>query len=178
MIELLPADPNSFHGILILHIYHLLQEREYNRVDLSDWVLTEAMNTSSLEVGGTFRNVLARKIDDVVIHIFSHIIASIDQNYNLDLLNPKAIESPLNRFWLAMFMDPKIQKFSYAEMAQGGKVAGLGVRRLQQDFSCKLPFFWLIKDTVDSQWDYARSHAGLYYVAFILLIVTKIIIHF
>jgi hypothetical protein len=96
------ADPQSFHGILVLHIYRLLQERES---DLAHWVLDEALNASSLEVGGTFRNVLACKIDEVVIPIFAKIIACIDCSYNLDLI-----------------------------------------------------------DTVDSQWDIAKSGAGSYWI--------------
>ena len=145
-----------------MHIYRLLREREAERTDLSDWVLTEALNSSNLEVGGTFRNVLARKIDDVVIPIFAKIIASIDRNYNLDLINPKDGETPLSQFWLAMFRDPNIQKLRYSDMVMGDKVPGLGGRKLDQDFRCSMPFFWLIKDAVESQWDNAKSHAGLF----------------
>ena len=155
------TDPQSFHGILVMHIYRLLQEREFGKPDLANWVLDEALNASNLEVGGTFRNVLARKVDEVVIPIFAKIIASIDRNYNLDLINPKAGDSPLVRFWLAMFRDPKVQQLQYSEMAQQGKVAGIGGRRLDQDFKCKLPFFWLVKDAVDSQWDSAKNQAGM-----------------
>ena len=145
-----------------MHIYRLLKEREEDRPDLSNWVLDEALSSSSLEVGGTFRNVLARKIDEVVIPIFAKIIASIDHHYNMDLINPKDKESPLSKFWLAMFRDPKIQQLKYS---QGVKVAGLGGRRTEQDFKCKLPFFWLIKDAVDSQWDNAKHNAGMYLIA-------------
>ena len=144
-----------------MHIYRLLQEREADRPDLSEWVLSEALNASKLEVGGTFRNVLARKIDEVVIPVFAKIIASVDRNYNLDLINPKGEDLPLSEFWLAMFRDPKVQQLKYSEMVQGDKVPGLGVRKLDQDFKCQLPFFWLVKDAVDSQWDNAKTRAGM-----------------
>ena len=142
-----------------MHIYRLLQEREAYRPDLSEWVLSEALNARRLEVGGTFRNVLGRKIDEVVIPVFAKIIASIDRNYNLDLTNSEAEDSPLSQFWLAMFHNPKIQQLKYSEMVQGDKVPELGV---SQDFKCQLPFFWLIKDAVDSQWDNAKTCAGMY----------------
>ena len=142
-----------------MHVYQLLQEREVDKP--ANWVLGEALNSSNLEVGGTFRNVLSRKIDEVVIPIFAKIIASIDRNYNLDLINPKAGDAPLTQFWLAMFRDPKIQQLRYSEAAQGGKLAGLGGRMLYRDFKCQLPFFWLIKDAVDSQWDSAKNKAGI-----------------
>ena len=149
-----------------MHIYRLLQERESDKPDLANWVLDEALNSSSLEVGGTFRNVLACKIDEVVIPIFAEIIASIDHNYNLDHINPNAGDTPLVQFWLAMFKDPQVQQLQYSEMTQGGKVIGLGGRMLDQDFKCKLPFFWLIKDAVDSQWDYAKNKAGIVIVLY------------
>ena len=145
-----------------MHIYRLLQERESDKPDLSYWVLDEALNSSSLEAGGTFRNVLSHKIDEVVIPIFAQIIANIDRNYNLDhIINPKAEDTPLVQFWLTMFRDPQVQQLQYSEMVQGGKVAGLEGRILYRDFKCKLPFFWLIKDAVDSQWDCAKNKAGI-----------------
>ena len=143
-----------------MHIYRLLREREADRIDLTDWILREALNASKLEVGGTFRNVLARKIDEVVITIFANIIPRIDRGYNLDLINPKVPCSTLSQFWLAMFKDPKIQQFRYSDMIEKGSVPGLGQRKLGQDFKCKLPFFWLVKDAVDSQWDNAKCQAG------------------
>ena len=158
IISFQSVDPQSFHGILVMHIYRLLQEREFDRPDLTDWVLGEALNASNLEVGGTFRNVLAHKIDEVVIPIFAKIIATIDRNYNLDLINPKAGDSPLAQFWLAMFSDQKVQQLRYSEIVQG---PGLGRRMLDREFKCKLPFFWLVKDAVDSQWDNAKSQAGM-----------------
>lgn len=143
-----------------MHIYRLLKEREDDRPDLSDWVLHEALNASSLEVGGTFRNVLVRKIDEVVIPIFANIIASIDRYYNLNLINPIEEDSPLSRVWLAMFMNPEIQQLKYSDMAMGEKVHGLGGRKQEQEFTCHFPFFWFVKDAVDSQWDNAKALAG------------------
>jgi hypothetical protein len=143
-----------------MHLYKLLKEREADRPDLSEWVLSEALNASKLEVGGTFRNVLARKIDEVVIPLFAKVIACIDCNYNLDLIDPKAQDSAHSRFWLAMFGEPKVLQLKY-ETAQGDTVPGVGGRKTNQDFKCQIPFFWLIRDTVDSQWDIAKSRAGI-----------------
>ena len=154
-------DLNNFYGILVMHIYCILNERETTRPDLSDWVLTEALSASSIELGGTFRNVLAHKIADVVVPIFASIIACIDRYYNLNLINPKAIDSPLTRFWLSMFRSPQVQQFKYSDMIQGEKVLGIGGRKREHEFECHLPFFWLIKGAIDSQWDNAKSHAGM-----------------
>ena len=136
----------------------MLREREELRPDLSEWVLDEALNSSKLETGGTFRNVLARRIDEVVVLIFSKIIACIDINYNLDLLNPKAVNSPCYQLWLAMFREPGILQLKYSDMIQGDQQTLQG--KETKDFKCKMPFSWIIKDTVDSQWDNARSMAG------------------
>ena len=155
------ADPSSFHGVLVMHLYKLLQEREADRPDLSEWVLSEALNASKLEVGGTFRNVLARKIDEVVIPIFSKIIACIDSNYNLDLVGHKLQDSPaISQLWLAMFREPEVLQLKYSDFVQGDKVPGIGGRKSNQDFKCQIPFFWLIKQAIDNQWDSAKSRAG------------------
>ena len=145
-------------------IYNLLCEREADRPDLADWVLREALNTSKLEVGGTFRNVLARKIDEVVIPIFSKIIGCIDHNCNLDLISGSEYSLMTARceFWIAVFRDPRLLQLQYSEMVQGNRMLGTGIRA-SQNFKCQMPYFWLIKESVDSVQDDARIRAGTYY---------------
>lgn len=131
------------------------------RVDEKDWVIKEAMDPKSLQHGGTFRNVLSRKVDKVVIPIFSEIIASIDQNYNLNLIEAKNETSPLSQFWLSMFSESRIMQFDYESMSTPRpQVPGVGGRKSGEDFMCKFPFSWIIYESVDSQLDNARSSAG------------------
>ena len=155
------TDQNSFYGALVMRIYQLLCEREADRPDLSDWVLREALNTSKLEVGGTFRNVLARKIDEVVIPIFSKIIGCIDCNCNIDLISgsEESLMTIRCEFWIAVFSDPGVFHLKYSEMVQGNTVVG---RIVNQQFKCQMPFFWLIKEAIDSVEDDARSRAGTF----------------
>lgn len=127
----------------------------------NQWVLNEALNARKLQNGGTFRKVLARKIDEVVVPIFSEIIACVDCNYNLDLINPRSENMPICQFWLNMFGQPKIMQFNYIEMVTPReKVPGVGGRRSAKDFKCQLPFSWIIKAAIDAQWDNAKSSAG------------------
>lgn len=119
------------------------------------------MNAKSLQHGGTFRNVLSRKVDTVVIPIFSQIIASIDQNYNLSLIDPSNESSPISQFWLDMFRDSSIMQFNYRDMVTPKQqVSGLGGRKTGEAFRCQFPFSWLMYETVESQWDNAKSCAG------------------
>ena len=141
-------------------MYKLLKEREEDRPDVSEWILNEALNASKLEVGGTFRNVLARKIDEVIIVLLAKIIACIDRNCNLDQIEcdpMKCKGSPLSQFWLAMFRD-NVLHLKYSEMVQGDKVTGIGSGKLQHRFKCKMPFFWIIKEVVDSQCDLIKGY--------------------
>ncbi len=129
----------------------------------SKWVVNEALSAKSLHQGGTFRNVLSRKIDKVVIPIFSEIIAAIDQNCNLNLIDPKNEASPLSRLWLQLFHDTNIVNFDYNNMITAkDQLIGLGGKRARVDFVCSFPFSWLIHDAVRSQWDNAKSSAGNY----------------
>ena len=155
------SDISRFHGILIQHIFEILQERDSVRVDEKEWVVKEAMNQKSLQHGGTFRNVLSRKVDEVVIPVFSEILSRIDQNYNLNLINPKNENIPLSQFWLQMFRDSQIMKFSYVDMVTPREqVPGLGGRKSGEDFVCQFPFSWLVYEAINSQWDNAKSTIG------------------
>ena len=154
--------------MLVQHIFEVLQERE-EVFEGEKWVIKEAMNARNLQHGGTFRNALSRKVDEVVTPIFAEIIASVDRNYNLDLIDPKNENSPISKFWLSIFSDSSIMQFNYRDMVTPREqVPGVGGRKTGEDFKCELPFSWLIYDAVDSQWDNAKSLAGKcqYYLAF------------
>ena len=159
MVCLCSVDDSTFHGILVRHIHRLLKEREQVREDDTNWVLNEALSIRKLQNGGTFQNVLARKLDGVLVPIFSEIIALVDRNYNLNHLNPKNKNPSLYQFWLAMFRN---QQLHYQEMVAKGvhreKVPGTG-GRMAEDFKCQLPFSWQVKAAVDSLWYSAKSTA-------------------
>ncbi len=120
------------------------------------------MNPKSLQHGGTFRNALSRKVDQVIIPIFSEIIASIDQNYNLDLIDPESSNPSLAQFWLSMFRECGVMQFNYVDMITRPRdqVPGIGGRKSGEDYKCELPFSWLIYDAVNSQWANARTSVG------------------
>ena len=166
---MLVLDATQFHGVLINHISKVLQERDQIREDEKEWVVKEAMNPKSLQHGGTFRNALSRKVDDVIVPVFSEILASIDQNYNLDLIDPKRDNPAISQFWLSMFRECGVMQFNYSDMiTPREQVPGVGGRKAGEDYKCELPFSWLIHEAVDSQWDNAKSSAGLlYYVGMV-----------
>ena len=161
MVCLCSADDSTFHGILVRHIHKLLKERDQVREDERNWILNEALSSRKLQNGGTFQNVLARKLDEVLVPILSEIIALLDRNYNLNHLNTKEKTSPLYQFWLAMFRN---QQLHYEDMVSQGmhreRVPGVGGRMAEEDFKCQLPFSWLVKEAVDSQWHSAKSTSG------------------
>ena len=123
-------------------VHSALKDRERDRVDEKDWVVIEAMNARKLHNGGTFRNVLARRIDEVITPFFAEVIATIDRNCNLDLLdNPKNEEPSLSQFWLAMFA---LVRIDFSSIAQGKTT-------IEADFHCQMPFSWIVKEVVDGQ---------------------------
>ncbi len=147
------SDSTQFYGVLINHISKVLQARDFICADEKDWVVNEAMNPRSLQHGGTFRNALSRKVTGIVIPIFSELIANIDHNYNLDLIDPKHNDPPLTNFWLSMFRESSVLQFNYADMINPRKqVPWVGRRKAGENYKCELPFSWLIHEAVDSQW--------------------------
>lgn len=79
-------DDGTFYGGLVKHIKRLLEEGEKHLLD-KEWVLKEAMSGRKLQSGGTFQNVLTRRLDEVIVPIFAAILSSIDQYSNLSLLH-------------------------------------------------------------------------------------------
>ena len=135
------TDNTTFYGKLVLMIYNALKERESSRIDEKEWVAMEAMNARKLHSGGTFRNVLARRIDEVITPYFSEIIANIDQTCNLDLLTATTGNSTLTEFWLSMFSEVNIDFSSHTQ----NKLKIL----IETEFHCQLPFSWMVKDNID-----------------------------
>ena len=144
-------EPNSFYGILVGHIYRLLRERE--RVNKNcNWVLEEAMNMRA----GTFRNALAKKLENVIIPILAEIFAFLDHNSNLSLLHAQDATTPHCELWLKIFQSCLVEEhLSYERVFRAQKVIVL-----KEEFDSKFPFFWLVKAAVDIQWDNAKGITG------------------
>ncbi len=153
------------------YIYCLLKEREAD-LDEENWVLAEAKDPRKLQTGGTFRSVIARRMEAVIVPILTEIVAFIDRNYNLSLLwnsEKKCLptQSSIFQFWLAMFREPQVMRFHYKDiMVQSSELIGPdpAVRQevTKEHFRCKLPFSWLIHQAFDAQWVSAKSSAGTY----------------
>ena len=155
-------DDTQFHGILIKHIHNLLQEREEVLRDEKNWVVKESMDIRNLLHGGTLCNTLSRKVDQVLVHIFAEILTVIDQNFNLNLMDSSNSDTPLSQFWLRMFSYSNIMQFTFTNFVEGrDHLPGIGARKAGTEFECKLPFSWIIYQTLHSQWDKVKSSAGM-----------------
>ena len=85
LILLYHIDAHTFYGALVKHILSMLKERDSLLKD-RDWVLNEALSGKKLQSGGTFQNVLSRRLDEVVLPLFSSVLSFIDHYSNLDLI--------------------------------------------------------------------------------------------
>ena len=149
----------------------MLGERERVHKD-DNWVLNEAMDMHNLQTGGTFMNVLTRKLDDIIIPCLAEIIAFVDRNCNLSLLQPKP--TPLAQFWLRIFASNRAEEaLRYIDM-----VGRVKVEMNHEDFVCEFPFSWLVKELVESHWDSAQSTGGSYYGACSTYMMTLVIEQF
>ena len=148
------SESGTFYTILVCHIYRMLQEREAVYQD-DDWVLKEAMDMHNLQTGGTFMNALTRKLDDIVTPCLAEIVAFVDRSCNLGLLLPE--HSPLSLFWLKIFGSKRAEEaLRFTDMVGGEKV------EINHDnFTCEFPFFWMVKELIDSHWDSAQSTGGI-----------------
>ena len=159
------SDDSLFYATLVRHIHSVLRQREEVKNEGTDWVVEEAMSGKKLQSGGTFRNVLSRKLDEVITPFFAEVLVCVDRYSNLDLMRNSA-PPHIRQMWLSVFTCPELCSFSYNDLSvQGGdKLAGMGQRKLSGDeFRCQFPFFWLIKETVESHWDNTISMTGKVY---------------
>ncbi len=106
-------------------------------------MLNEAMSGRKLQNGGTFRNVLARRIDEVITPYFAELIAHTDQHCNLDLLDSDNLESTISRLWLTIFQFTG-ERIDFSSLAEGKTT-------IKTDFQCQFPFSWFVRDMVDAQ---------------------------
>ena len=147
----------------------MLQERDSGMLDSNNWAFLESMQSKKLRQGGTFRNCLSRKFDEVIVPIFAEILGTIDKNFNLSLIHEAPDQSSLiAKLWLGIFANKQICHFNYNDMVAKdqqqhnyrSKVPGIGTLLASPDYVCKFPFSWLVKDVIDSQWDNANALAG------------------
>lgn len=136
----------------------MLEERDRYWNDGDQWALKEAMSSKSLQEGGTFAKTLALKLDEVVIAIFASIIDVTDQYCNLSLIQSACKGSPTEKLWLAMFQNQEIMQFHYTNVTVSGTIAK--AKALNPTFKCQFPFFWLVKEAFDTQWNIAKQTTG------------------
>ena len=139
-------------------ILGVLKERDELMND-EEWVLKEAMSGKKLQSGGTFRNVLSRRLNEVVVPIFANILADIDHHSNLNIVGYTNPSLPLHQLWLEIFKNENFCSFSFEQMTGGERILGVGGKRsmLFDEFKCRFPFFWLIKEMIDSLMDHAKA---------------------
>ena len=158
MCTYLILDQSQFHGILISHIHKLLQEREELYRNEQNWIVKESLNSVNLIHGGTLSNALSRKVDEVVIHILAEIIAFVDHNCNLILIEPGNENSILSKFWLLMFENFQIMQFKFTNFVS--REDSVQTRQYGPEYTCEFPFSWLIYEIFESLWTSVKSTVG------------------
>lgn len=156
------TDDCTFYGALVKHMLGILKQKEKEESENTNWACNEALNTKKLQHGGTFRNALARKIDEVLIPLFAEIIALIDCNYNLDLVVSNPQDSDIFKMWIRMFQNNDLCKLKYSDIAANARehIPGAGNLLSNSNFYCHLPFSWVIRNTIRAQWSNGRSTTG------------------
>ena len=80
----------------------------------------------------------------------------------------------MEQLWLSIFSDEELVQFSYQSYAMGkgihelqpggGGGGGGGGRVLaaKEEFVCQFPFYWLIKEAIESKWETVKSSSSTY----------------
>ena len=165
LLQLIPVDARFdvincelFYKQLKWQVIRLLQERD-NRMEAgaaAHWVRNEALNHSSLQVGGTFRRALWLRVVNTVTPILSEIIAFIDRNFNLQLISEAAVGTSnwLTVLWLDIFNSSLVSQHRYDFMSPLQNEVGQRVRVQSSGFrhglfQAQFPFSYAIKLELD-----------------------------
>ena len=150
-------------------VIRLLQERQRHQ-DLSavtGWVRNEALSHNSLHRGGTFRRALWLRVVDTVTPVLAEIIAFVDRNHNLKLLEEVAAgsRSSLSDLWLDIFNSSLISGHDYNFLSPVQKAVRQRVRVLSSGlnehfYSSKFPFSHVVKLEVDGMMKKAKGIAA------------------
>ena len=156
-------DDSLFYAALVKYIHIVLCEREEVIEESDEWVVSEAMSGKRLQIGGTFHNVLARKLDEVIIPIFAEVLVRVDRYCNLDLVTRRHAPSHVRSLWMTVFTCYELWGFSYTEVSVHEEDGLAGIRKrksIDNEFQCQFPFFWLIKETLESHWNTIITATG------------------
>ena len=146
---------------MINHIYALLRDKEKIFENEKDWILQESLSNKNLLLGGTLSNALSRRVHGAVVQVFAEIIASIDRNCNLSLIDPENCDLALSQLWLSIFSNSHVMQFKFTDFVKGKDyLPGIGARKSGQDFECKFPFSWLVYEVFIGLWNKVKSSGG------------------
>ena len=84
-------------------------------------------------------------------------------------------DSTIENLWLHIFSSEALCRFSYEAMTTGKSAGELHTAIIgSAEFSCKFPFFWIVKDEIDSKWETAKATGTIHYLCVYLLSYTII----
>ena len=135
----------SFVGILLERMCGLLRERDVMRPSSSDWAMETACDGQRLQNSHTLVNALTQTLDELLKPILGQVIAQIDHNNNLSLLNPEKQDSPLGRLWLSVFSHSTVFPLRYTDVSTSSTAASMINKR---HYTCEFPFSWEVIDHI------------------------------
>ena len=176
LLRLIPEDETSLTGVrgfyveLKRRVIKLLTEREERagEENAREWVKNEALSQNSIQAGGTFRHSLWLKIVNVVTPILAELIAFVDVDSNLLLLQETAhgVSHWIGELWLKLFASFQLTPLRYEEFLSPTqqeprhRVLVKGSGHHDHVFQANFPFSRLIKNEVDGMIEEARLLAG------------------
>ena len=144
---------DDFFQSLCRKLKGLLKSSITSSSDMSpDWIQHIANCRDNLQSSGTFRKAVNLYINSVVTPILSELIAYMDRNGNLELLNNEKDEF-FTQIWQDLFLNEEIFVTHYGSTLLPRRRVpvisdGLGGRF----FQVKFPFSFLIQDDTEKLW--------------------------
>ena len=77
----------------------------------------------------------------------------------------------MKQLWLSIFSNEEFVQFSYQSYAMGKGIhelqlstsgGGGKILAAEEEFVCHFPFYWLIKEAIESNWETVKSSSSTY----------------
>ncbi|KAK7465937.1 hypothetical protein BaRGS_00037515, partial [Batillaria attramentaria] len=148
------TDKNQFFTGLWRLLTSVLEEKEAGRDEPMNWLAKDAAQPDWIRRAGTFRRAWMQCIERHLIPILAGVVAYLDTNHNLDLLQQDELPPWVSNLWLRILNDESLVNFRYSDMLSGNHTE-------LKEFVCgstfvaknacasMLPFSWVIVEVIE-----------------------------
>ncbi|XP_032802457.2 E3 ubiquitin-protein ligase rnf213-alpha isoform X1 [Petromyzon marinus] len=157
-----PSGPVSgeaeFVTALQTRVAGLLKEQEMLMFSNESWTSRQASSLESILHNGTFRQALWQHLQKVVSSALAGVLAAVDQDNNLDLLDESKQPPHIIELWLQILSNENILPFQSIAREANVQIPVPRSTDAGLPRHSELPFSWLFYESIQTLWIKIQDH--------------------